>query len=139
MFFFSPGLLATNLIIDHPLTGTLAVFRVARVIDLHYQCNRISQVEPLGNQLRKLQLLSPRPTVKNKLSSISVGTSTCLGLLKLVEKVVAVEVSLNAASAATTVSLWFATAKKSAWLSAALITRRRFVSPESTMTTVVSA
>lgn len=35
------------------------------------------------------------------------------------------------ASAPTTVSLWLATVKNKGWLSAALITLKRFVSPES--------
>lgn len=42
------------------------------------------------------QLLSPKPIVKKRFSSISVGTSTLLGDLKLLEKVVAVFVSLKA-------------------------------------------
>uniref|UniRef100_A0A3Q7GNW1 Uncharacterized protein n=1 Tax=Solanum lycopersicum TaxID=4081 RepID=A0A3Q7GNW1_SOLLC len=45
---------------------------------------------PLG------QLLSPSPTVKNRFSSISLGTSTLLGLLNFVVKAVAVAVSLYA-------------------------------------------
>lgn len=48
------------------------------------------------------QLLSPRPTVKKRLSSMSVGTSTLLGLLKLEVKVVAVLVSLKAGREAKT-------------------------------------
>ena len=40
------------------------------------------------------QLLSPRPIVKKRFSSISVGTSTFRGLLKLVVKAEAVAVSL---------------------------------------------
>ncbi|KAG5607443.1 hypothetical protein H5410_028935 [Solanum commersonii] len=77
------------------------------------------QVAQLGNQLRKHQechcdalvagknwmfleraplgqLLSPSPTVKNRFSSISLGTSTFLGLLNFVVKAVAVAVSLYA-------------------------------------------
>ncbi|KAG5607446.1 hypothetical protein H5410_028938 [Solanum commersonii] len=59
----------------------------------------------LGNQLRRHQLLegapvgqfsSPSPTVMIRFSSISVGTSTFLGLLNLVVKAVAVVVSLYA-------------------------------------------
>lgn len=44
------------------------------------------------------QLLRPRPIVKKRFSSISVGTSTFLGLLKLVVKAEAVAVSLKAGS-----------------------------------------
>lgn len=47
-------------------------------------------LEPEGHLFR------PKPTVKKRLSSMSVGTSTFLGLLKLVENLVAVAVSLNA-------------------------------------------
>lgn len=42
------------------------------------------------------QLSSPSPTVKKRLSSISVGTATFPRLLKLPVKAVAVAVSLNA-------------------------------------------
>lgn len=40
--------------------------------------------------------LIPKPAVKKRFSSMSVGTGTRLGLLKLVVKAVAVFVSLNA-------------------------------------------
>ena len=43
-------------------------------------------------------LLSPSPIVKKRFSSISVGTSTFLGLLKLLVKADAVLVSLKAGS-----------------------------------------
>lgn len=44
------------------------------------------------------QLLSPRPTVKKRLSSMSVGTLTFCGLLIFLVKAVTVAVSLKAGS-----------------------------------------
>lgn len=46
--------------------------------------------------------ISPNPTVTNKLSSIPVGTSALLGLLRLVVNFVAVAVSLKAGKVALT-------------------------------------
>ncbi len=46
--------------------------------------------------------LSPRPIVKKRFSSITVGTSTFLGLLKLLLKAVTVAVSLKAGRVALT-------------------------------------
>ncbi|PON85846.1 hypothetical protein TorRG33x02_183100 [Trema orientale] len=55
---------------------------------------------PLGPWQRGLlgrgQLLSPKPTVKKRLTSMFVGTLTLEGLLSAVVKAVAVAVSLNA-------------------------------------------